>query len=359
LSQPFRDAIFNFFGKILGGQSKPEALWRQCIASTDSQLGELTGKYFLLKAFPGSSLDSANIDLKGIMESMQVDITSIPWMDPITQNRALQKLSLIERMIGGPQNPRTYDDVTINSNYFSNVVNLITSNIQLKTQTIGENSDVIRDSWDMTAATVNAYYDPTRNQMVFPAGILQQPFFNNTYPQEMNIGGIGMVMGHELTHGFDNQGRLYDGYGRLVNWWQPQTSKLFDQKVQCVIDQYSKWEPLPGVYINGQLTQGENLADMGGIKNAYATISTMLGDKMNDQSIVPQLKRSQLFFVAFAQTWCTIASPESIKLRIKTDPHSPAQFRVHGPLVNLPQFASTFSCPKGSRMNPVDRCQVW
>jgi len=212
----------------------------------------------------------------------------------------------------------------------------------------------------MTAPTVNAYYDPTRNQMVFPAGILQQPFFNHSFPLEMNLGGIGLVMGHELTHGFDNQGRVFDGTGRLVNWWEPQTSQLFDQKVQCVIDQYSKFEPLPGVFINGKLTQGENIADMGGIKNAFSTLKTMIGDDgLNTVSIVKKLNKGQLFFVAFAQTWCTVSSPENIKLRVKTDPHSPAQFRVLGPLINHPQFSKTYSCPVGSRMNPKDRCEVW
>jgi predicted metalloendopeptidase len=360
LSQPFRDAYFNFFSKILGGQSQPEPLWRQCIARTDGLMGELTGKYFLQKAFPGSSLESANRDLKGIIASMQTDIENIEWMDAQTKVDAQTKLSLVERMIGGPANPRNYNEVPINQYYYTNVIGLVSSTIKLRLAGIGGNSDAIRNNWDMTAATVNAYYDPTRNQMVFPAGIMQQPFFNNSFPLEMNLGGIGMVMGHELTHGFDNQGRLYDGYGRLVNWWQPQTSKLFDQKVQCVIDQYSKFQPLPGVFINGRLTQGENVADMGGINNAFKTIRTFLGDAaLKSPSIVNGLSRGQLFFVAFAQTWCTIASPESIKLRVKTDPHSPAQFRVLGPLINSPQFSDTFQCPVGSGMNPPTRCQVW
>jgi len=358
LSQPFRDAYFAFYNKILGGQSQPEPLWRQCIAKTDGMLGELTGKYFLQKAFPGQSLDDATEDLKGIMDSMQSDIVNIPWMDSVTRDRALQKLSMVSKMIGGPSNPDDYSSVTINDNYYGNNQNIYVYENTQRLATIGGSSAAIRDEWDMTSATVNAYYDPTRNQMVFPAGILQQPFFNDSFPMEMNLGGIGMVMGHELTHGFDNQGRLYDGSGRLTNWWEPKTSQLFDQKVQCVIDQYSKFEPLPGVFVNGKLTQGENIADMGGIKNAFATAGTFLGD-LTVPSIVPKLNKGQLFFVAFAQTWCTVASPESIKLRVKTDPHSPAQFRVLGPLMNLPAFSQVYNCPAGSPMNPVDRCQVW
>jgi len=292
---------------------------------------------------------------------MSNDIKSISWMDDVTRARALDKLHLVSKMIGGPSKPRTYSDVTIiKTAFFQNVFNLKTSSIVIKLATIGKSSQLIKDNWDMTPATVNAYYDPTRNQMVFPAGILQQPFFNNSFPQEMNLGGIGMVMGHELTHGFDNQGRLYDGHGRLTNWWQPDTSKLFDKKVQCVIDQYSKFEPLPGVFVNGKLTQGENIADMGGIKNSFATARAMLGEKgLMTPSIVPKLLKGQLFFVAFAQTWCTVSSPEYIKLRVQTDPHSPPQFRVMGPLINLPEFSKTFQCPSGSKMNPPNRCEVW
>jgi len=175
----------------------------------------------------------------------------------------------------------------------------------------------------------------------------------------MNIGGIGMVMGHELTHGFDNQGRLFDGNGKLINWWEPATSKLFDQKVQCVIDQYSKFEILPGIFLNGKLTQGENIADMGGIKNAHASIVKLLGPDINSPSILPKLTREKLFFVAFGQTWCQISSPEYIKLRVKTDPHSPGKFRVLGSLINLVDFAKAFQCKVGSFMNPTSRCEVW
>jgi endothelin-converting enzyme/putative endopeptidase len=166
-------------------------------------------------------------------------------------------------------------------------------------------------------------------------------------------------MGHELTHGFDNQGRLYDGTGVLRNWWEPDTSKKFDAKVQCVIDQYSNFSPIPGVHVNGKLTQGENIADMGGIKNSFHAISVLLGSNINSASIVPKLTRAQLFFVSFAQGWCTKATDAYYRLHANTDPHSPPMFRVKGPLMNLPSFASTFSCAAGTPMNPTNRCEVW
>jgi len=210
----------------------------------------------------------------------------------------------------------------------------------------------------MTSPTVNAYYDPSRNQMVFPAGILQQPFFNVSYPPSMNYGGIGLVMGHELTHGFDNQGRLYNGEGVLINWWDSATDKQFDSKVQCVIAEYSKFEVIPGVFVNGMLTQGENIADMGGIKNAFHAYSSL--EDISQPSIVPGYNNGKLFFISYAQTWCEKATDAYRRVQVKIDPHSPAMFRVLGPLMNLPAFADVFKCPVGSRMNnPSTRCEVW
>jgi len=240
---------------------------------------------------------------------------------------------------------------------FGNMYRAEAFNTFFSLQQIEQPSDKFQ--WGMTAPTVNAYYDPTRNQMVFPAGIMQQPFFNMSFPTNMNYGGIGMVMGHELTHGFDDEGRDYDGTGKLVNWWEPATSQRFNSKVQCVINQYSKFEVLPNVYINGQLTQGENIADMGGIKNSYHSYMKQYGGSANKPSIVPKLTNIELFFVAFAQGWCEKISDEALRVQVETDPHSPARFRVLGPLINLPDFANTWQCPVGSFMNPKSRCEVW
>jgi predicted metalloendopeptidase len=357
LSKALRDEWFTFFRKVLNGQSQPEERYRQCIASIDAELGELLGKYFVEIAFPGSSLQDAGKLLNETLSAMRYDLNHLEWMDNVTRTNALKKLDLVDDLIGSPTNPETYSSVEIGVDYFTNVQNAETFAATDRFSTIGTPTD--KQSWQMTAPTVNAYYDPTLNEMVFPAGILQQPFFNHGFPNEMNAGGIGMVMGHELTHGFDNQGRLYTGKGVLKNWWEPATSKKFDDKVNCVIQQYSKFSPIPGVNVNGNLTQGENIADMGGIKNAYHAITELLGNQTNAPSIVPHLTRAQLFFVAFAQGWCTKASDEYYRLHAKTDPHSPPMFRVLGPLMNLPAFSTTFNCASGTPMNPKNRCEVW
>jgi len=296
--------------------------------------------------------------LDGILAAMRYDLQNLPWMDSTTQQRAIQKLGLIAHLIGMPSKPDSYETVTVGNDYFKNVQSASRYAATKRFALIGTTTD--RSAWQMTAPTVNAYYDPTLNEMVFPAGILQQPFFNHSFPPEMNAGGIGMVMGHELTHGFDNQGRLYDGTGRLVDWWQPQTEKAFEAKVQCVINQYSQFSPIPGVHVNGKLTQGENIADMGGIKNSFRALSTLIGpDSLGLPSIVANLTRGQLFFTAFAQGWCTKASDAYYRLHANTDPHSPPKFRVLGPLMNLPSFSSIFKCPINSPMNPTNRCEVW
>jgi len=358
LNKAFRDENFNFFGKILGGRKEQSPRWKTCIGATDGALGELLGKYFLAEAFPGESQDLAVKILHSIEAAMKVDIIDLNWMDNTTRGRALDKLSLISNMIGGPTSPQNYSKVFVEPNsYFSNALFADLVAMQKLIQTIGTPSDITE--WGMTSPTVNAYYDPTRNQMVFPAGILQQPFFNVSFPYAMNAGGIGMVMGHELTHGFDNQGRDFDGHGKLTNWWLESTSKQFNTKVQCVIDQYSKFEPIPGVFVNGKLTQGENIADLGGIKNSFNAYLTTVGNEANQPSIVPNLSNSQLFFVAFAQGWCEKATDEYIRVQVETNPHSPAKYRVLGPLIDLPQFSDTFKCSSGSPMNPSTRCIVW
>jgi predicted metalloendopeptidase len=286
---------------------------------------------------------------------MKYDLVNLDWMDNVTRARALKKLSQVAHLIGSPSNPDTYGTVSISTGYFVNVENAEQYGAKGRFAAIGTATN--RNEWEMTAQTINAYYDPTLNEMVFPAGILQAPYFNHTYPPEMEA--IGVVMGHELTHGFDNQGRLYDGLGVLENWWEPATSKKFDDKVQCVIDQYSKFSPVPGVHVNGKLTQGENIADMGGTKNAFRSLSVKLGGKLNDPSIVPKLTRAQLYFVSYAQTWCTKATDAYYRILTQTNPHSPPMFRVIGPLMNLPAFATAFKCPAGSPMNPTNRCEVW
>jgi len=358
LSKEFREEHFDFFSRILNGQEEETPRWRQCISYTDKSLGELLGNFFAQIAFPGTSEKDATEMLSGIINAMSSDINSINWMDATTRAKALQKLSMVTHLIGSPENPRNYSDLYIGAQFYQNTISAEVYNTLFNYRSIGKMSDKML--WEMTAPTVNAYYDPSRNQMVFPAGILQQPFYNDSYPPNLNYGVIGMVMGHELTHGFDNQGRLYDGSGLLINWWDNNTNKAFNDKVQCFIDQYSKFQPIPGVFINGQLTQGENIADNGGIRNSFRAYTVTVGpDHLNDPSIIPYLTNAQLFFVAFGQTWCEIATDAYYRLQVVLDVHSPAKFRVLGPLMNFPSFAESFKCPQGSAMNPTNQCAVW
>jgi putative endopeptidase len=358
LNEEFATENFNFFGKVLLGLKEQAPLWKTCSKATDQVLGDITGTLFAKKKFPSTSKEMAETMIQYIEEAMKEDLQTISWMDSKTREAALKKVSLVSNLIGSPINPDKYEDVTLTlDHYFFNTLELQSRAIKKTLSQIQKPVD--KNQWYMTADTVNAYYTPLLNQMVFPAGIMQSPFFDQTYPWPMNFGGIGMVMGHELTHGFDNQGKDYDGKGYLIDWWQEETVKKFNEKAACVINQYSNFEVLPGIFINGNLTQGENIADMGGVKNSYHAFRRKIGNDYLKPSIVPGFTQEQLFFISFAQGWCALAKEEYIKRQVIVDPHSPARFRVIGPLINTPQFASAFNCPVGSFMNPPKRCEVW
>lgn len=218
---------------------------------------------------------------------------------------------------------------------------------------------VDRKEWLMTPQMVNAYYNPLMNEIVFPAGILQPPFFHRDYPAAMNYGGIGGVIGHELTHGFDDQGRKFDPSGQLREWWEPEVVEKFQARAECVDSFYSSYEVEPGVHVNGKLTLGENIADIGGVKEAYAAFKAWEKRNGTPEPLVEGLTNDQLFFVSWGQVWCTLATPERERLQVTTDPHSPSRFRVLGPLSNNPDFAGAFGCAEGTPMNPVNRCEVW
>jgi len=358
LSDEFVNATFAFFGVILEGQAEMSPRWETCISAVDSTVGEMLGALYAKVSFSGSSLADAKTMLDSIEGAMQRDIQELNWMDPTTRARALTKLSEVTNQVGYPQNPSNYTHLPLSTTtYAENTFNAQSYQFISQVKSIGQPAN--KQKWGMTADTVNAYYDPTRNQMVFPAGILQNPYFNASHPAALNYGGAGVIMGHELTHGFDNQGRDYNGKGVLENWWEPATNKQFNDKAQCIIDQYSKFEVLPGLYLNGKLTQGENIADCGGVKNSYNAFLKNVGPASNDTSVVPFLTNSQLFFVGYAQGWCAVASPAYLRVQVATDPHSTARYRVLGPLINLEQFAEQFKCPVGSFMNPKVRCPVW
>ncbi len=216
-----------------------------------------------------------------------------------------------------------------------------------------------RDEWFMPPSMVNAYYDPIRNEIAFPAGILQPPFFSKDYPAAINYGAIGMVMGHELTHGFDDTGRKFDPQGRLAEWWPAEVAARFEERAECVVKQYDAYTVIDDLQVNGDLTLGENIADLGGIKQAYQAFKTLEKEKSLPQAGVGTLTNDQLLFVSYAQGWCSERTPEIARMYATTDPHSPPKSRVNGALVGLPEFHAAFECASGTPMHPVDTCEVW
>jgi endothelin-converting enzyme/putative endopeptidase len=247
------------------------------------------------------------------------------------------------------------------ASFFRNVLAAARFETNRQLDKVGKPLD--RAEWFTSPPTVNAYYNPAMNEMVFPAGILQPPFFNKAAPESVNYGAIGMVVGHELTHGFDDQGRKYDALGNLAEWWTPAVATEFDRRAACVARQYSGYESLPGVRLNGELTLGENIADLGGLKLAYAAMEAARreGAAPGGEAKVAGFGPEQQFFLGYAQSWCAKYREEDLRLRAVTDPHSPPRFRVNGPLSNLPEFAAAFQCAEGTPMvrKAAERCEVW
>jgi len=291
-----------------------------------------------------------------IENSMKNDLESLAWMDAATRTRAEDKLGKILNKIGYPAKWRSYDGLTIGRSLIDNVGAASAFEAKRKLAKVGQGVD--KDEWEMTPPTVNAYYEPTMNEMVFPAGILQPPFYAKTQTPALNFGAIGMVVGHELTHGFDDEGRQFDADGNLSDWWTPTVSAEFDQRASCVEKQFDDYVPIEDVHIKGKLTLGENIADLGGVKLSYAAFQR--GEQAKPAT--PPLggfTPEQQFFVGYAQAWCSNYRPEALRLLLATNPHSPPKYRVLGPLSNTPAFAAAFQCKEGSAMVRPQRCEIW
>jgi putative endopeptidase len=258
-------------------------------------------------------------------------------------------------LVGYPTKLRSYDFKIDANSYAKNVQQARA--FELKRQLLKVGTEVDPLEWQMSAPTVNAYYDAQRNHMVFPAGILQPPFYSINSTESVNLGAVGMVVGHELTHGFDDEGSQYDAQGNLKNWWQAATGDRFKEKTACLEQRYNGYEVLPGVKVNGKLTLGENIADLGGVKLAFQAHRALRQGA--PKTSADGFSDDQQFFIAFAQTWCTKARPEYEKLQTEVDPHSPPRFRVNGPLANLPEFGEAFSCPLNAPMRPENACSIW
>jgi len=359
LPSAFVQENFAFYGTALRGQKELAPRWKRCVETTDRALGELLGRDFVAKRFGGKSRDVALAMIQDIEKAFAAGLPSLSWMDDSTRTQALGKMHAIVNKIGYPTKWRDYGPLPVGDDHFANLVAASAFEFDRRAREIGKAVD--DTEWFMTPPTVNAYYNASGNEMVFPAGILQPPFFASDWPMAMNFGGIGMVMGHELTHGFDDQGRKFDGEGTLREWWAPAVADRFEDRAQCVEGLYSGYEVQPGVKLSGKLTLGENIADLGGIKQSHRAFTTWAEANGLDPKAVALdgLTHEQLFFVAFGQIWCTNATPESERVMALTDSHSHPRYRVNGPLANFPEFGEAFACEPGEPMRPADVCEVW
>lgn len=358
LPKAIEEEVFAFYGKTLFGQPEMKPRWRRCLSATEAAMGELLGQAYVAEAFQGDSKATAIEMIQGIEAAFEGGLPSLGWMDDETRTRAVEKARAVTNKIGYPDKWRDYSGLEVASgDWFQSRWNASVFNARYELAKVG--GPVDKGEWGMWPQMVNAYYNPLNNEIVFPAGILQPPFFSALAPKAMNYGAIGMVMGHELSHGFDDSGRKFDPQGRLSEWWNAEAEQRFEEATTCVSSQYSGYQIQEGVNINGELTLGENIADMGGIKVTYRAYKAWEAARGAPEPAVAGLTPEQLLFVSFAQGWCTLVRPEAERVLIATDSHSPPRYRVNGPLANLPEFAEAFGCEVGSPMRPEKTCTVW
>jgi len=358
LPQAFADENFAFYSTTLNGTTAQLPRWRRCARATDGALGEVLGRLYVAKTFPPAAKARALEMVQDIKATLRADIATLDWMTPQTKNRAIEKLDAFSLKIGYPDKWRDYSALTIVKGPFA--ANLLASNVfENKRDYAKIGKPVDRSEWGMTPPTVNAYYNPTVNEIVFPAGILQPPFFNQSADMAVNFGAIGAVIGHESTHGFDDEGRQYDKNGNLADWWTPQDAAAFDVKAKCIVDQFDALSPEPGVHENGQLVQGEAIADLGGLTIAYKAFERW--QSTHPRQTIDGFSPEQRFFLGFAGVWGSSSRAEYIRLVANTDPHPYDKFRVNATLSNMPAFAKAWGCKTGDPMvrPAAQRCAIW
>jgi len=359
LPRRFDDEHFHFYGTILDGQPVKTPQWKRCSSAVDGALGEALGQVYVQQYFPADSKQKTLQMVHDIEAAMDKDIDTLTWMSDATKVRAKEKLQAVADKIGYPDHWRDYSKLTIapgDALGNSERANAFENDRELAK--IGKPIDKLE--WGMTPPTVNAYYDPSMNNINFPAGILQPAFYDPKADTAVNYGHIGSIIGHELTHGFDDEGRKFDALGNLSDWWSPEDTKKFEAKASCLVNEYGGFTAVDDVKVNGKLTLGENTADNGGLVLAYmAYLARAQRDGLDVNAKVGGYTGPQRFYISFAQNWCENARPEQVRTQVLTDPHSPNHFRANGAIVNQPGFAGAFSCKKGSAMVPADNCRVW
>lgn len=356
LPTQFVEENFNFYGKTLEGKKELRARWKRCVDLADQQLGDALGLRFVEKTFSKQSRDRTRLMVKAIEGALARDIDSLPWMTGVTKQAALNKLRKVADKIGYPDKWKSYDAVVIGrETLFENTVRLSETEYMRDLNRIGKPVD--RTEFAMTTPTVNAYYNAQQNDINFPAGILQPPFYDNKLDDAVNMGAVGAVIGHELTHGFDDQGRQFDLDGNLRDWWTEKDAQEFERRADCFVKQYGEQTAVEELKINGKLTLGENTADNGGLRVAYMALMNMLTGRQH--RLIDGFTPEQRFFLGWAQIWCTNQNPEMMRMLNTIDPHSPARARVNTPLSNMLEFQKAFACTAGQPMVALQACRVW
>jgi putative endopeptidase len=356
LPDKFVEENFDFYDRKLSGTKEMLPRWKRCVQATDRNLGETLGQVYVEKYFPPAARARAKEMVNNLIAALREDIPTLSWMGPETRKEALAKLEAFAVKIGYPDKWRDYSKLTVDrTSYDANVRR--SSEFEYARQLAKIGKPVDRGEWGMTPPTVNAYYNSSMNEIVFPAGILQPPFYNPNADDAVNYGGIGAVIGHEISHGFDDQGSKFDGGGNLHEWWTPEDRKNFTERGDCVVNQFNGYEVEPGLHQNGKLVLGESIGDLGGLTIAFAAYEKSIrGNRPKD---IDGFTPEQRFFLGWAQVWGANQRAEAARLQTNTDPHPLARFRGNGPLSNMEAFAKAFGCKKGDAMVREQSCKIW
>jgi endothelin-converting enzyme/putative endopeptidase len=358
LSEPFEQQNFAFYGKVLSGQKEQKPRWKRGVGVVNGTLGEIVGKIYVSRHFKPEAKARMQQLVENLRQAYGESIDGLDWMSEDTKKQAKAKLAAFKPKIGYPDKWRDYSDVEIKADDL--LGNLLRASKFEHMESIEKIGQPIREwEWGMTPQTVNAYYSPTRNEIVFPAAILQPPFFDMNADDAVNYGGIGAVIGHEMGHGFDDQGSRYDGQGNLNNWWTEKDLSEFKKRTAKLVEQYNRFQVFPDLHVNGELTLGENIGDLSGVTIAYKAYKRSLQGK--PAPVIDGLTGDQRFFMGFGQIWRNKIREEALRNRVATDPHSPGHFRANGPLSNMPEFYTTFDVKPGDKMYlpPEERVKIW
>jgi len=356
LSSNFEDARFDFYSKYLRGVPEMPARWKRCEGQVDRSLGEALGQEFVARTFAPQTKQKVLVMTEQIEQAMQQEIENLDWMSPATRQAAIAKLHLVDNKIGYPNQWRDYSSLTIErDDYFGNVVRAHVFEEKRDWAKVGK--PVNKNEWFMSPPTVNAYYDPQMNDINFPAGVLQPPLYDPKEDDAPNYGDTGGTIGHELTHGFDDEGRQFDGQGNLRDWWTPADAKGFEDRIDCQREQYANYIIVDDIHINSKLTSGEDVADLGGTLLAYlAWKKQTAGMQLEPKD---GFTPDQRFFIGYAQWACENERPENLRVSAITNPHSPGKYRVNGIVSDLPEFATAFGCHAGQPMVSAKACRIW